>query len=498
LIPVPTINVSSASVTEGNSGTTTVTLTISLSGPAQNTVQATWSTVAGTALAGSDFNAASGTVAFTPGGFASQTITITINGDTTFEPNETFTVALSNVANAKAGANGTVTIVNDDADPGVPLVNVTATDATGAEQGSDPIVFKITRTGSTASAITISLDWTAGTATFGTDYTVTATGGTLGANAATIMLAAGVASATITVTPVDDKAVEGTESVVLTLGAGVGYAVGSPASASGTIVDNDTPPSISIGNAQVTEGNKNTSNVTITVTLSNPWTSPITVHVATADGTALAGQDYNPVSTNLTFAAGVTSLTFTVAIIGDTVHESTETFTVVLSSPTGGATIAVGTGTVTIIDNDAAMMAASSAPAGAQAEPLTTAALAPVVATAEQMWRSVLPGADFRGLTVTIADLPGDQLGWTVGKQMTIDATAAGFGWDQMDLLTVVLHELGRALGFTTADAAWFGVMAPTLAPGERLTLISPKWIRPLRPGVIRAGRTVVKSAALP
>jgi hypothetical protein len=197
------------------------------------------------------------------------------------------------------------------------------------------------------------------------------------------------------------------------------------------------------------------------------------------------------VSTTLTFAAGVTSVTVTVAIVGDTVHENPETFSVVLSSPTG-ATIGTDTGTVTIIDNDAAMMAASSAPADANAQPLTVARLSPVVARAEQMWRAVLPGADFRGLSVTIGDLPGDQLGWTVGKQTTIDTTAAGFGWDRMDLLTVVLHELGRALGFTTDDAAWFGVMAPTLAPGERLTLRPARWISPQHPRLIHGSRRVV------
>ena len=107
-------------------------------------------------------------------------------------------------------------------------------------------MFKVARTGSTSERITISLGWSGG-ATFGTDYTVAASGGTLGANAATITLAAGVASATITVKPVDDKTVEGAETVVLTVGAGVGYAVGSPASATGTIADNDTPPIETIG-----------------------------------------------------------------------------------------------------------------------------------------------------------------------------------------------------------------------------------------------------------
>src|SRR5262249_20963340 len=173
----------------------------------------------------------------------------------------------------------------------------------------------------------------------------------------------------------------------------------------------------------------------------------------------------------LAFNPGTTSQTFSVSIVNDTVKESTETFTIVLSSPTGGATIQTGTGTVTIVDNDGAMMAADAAPAGAAIQPLTAAELAPVVSQGEAMWRSVLPGAAFSGYTISIGNLSGLQLGWTDGQHSTIDPTAAGWGWARMDLLTVVLHEMGRALGFTTDDANRYPVMAPTLAPGERLAL---------------------------
>ena len=95
------------------------------------------------------------------------------------------------------------------------------------------------------------------------------------------------------------------------------------------------------------------------------------------------------------------------------------------------------------------------------------------------MWQSVAPGADFSGYTISIGDLPGGQLGWTDGRATTIDATAAGFGWwtgttsggatAQMDLLTVVLHELGRVLGLTDRRRAQFPVMAGALEPGQRL-----------------------------
>ena len=106
-------------------------------------------------------------------------------------------------------------------------VTVDATDPTGVEQGADPIVFTITRTGSSAT-IVVALGWS-GTAIRGTDYTITATGGTLAADGLSITLGPGVTSATITATPVNDTTVESTETVTLTLGSGSGYTVGDSA-----------------------------------------------------------------------------------------------------------------------------------------------------------------------------------------------------------------------------------------------------------------------------
>jgi hypothetical protein len=91
------------------------------------------------------------------------------------------------------------------------------------------------------------------------------------------------------------------------------------------------------------------------------------------------------------------------------------------------------------------------------------------------MWRAVLPSADFSGVTFTIADLAGDLLGYTLGQRVTIDPTADGWGWSvmyandgsaRMALLTVVLHELGLALGFVEDDPREPFVMARTLAAG--------------------------------
>src|SRR5262249_19182306 len=127
---------------------------------------------------------------------------------------------------------------------GTPAVSVAATDASGAEP-NDPIVFTFTRTVNLFTQITVNLTWS-GTATFGSDYTLAASGGTLSANGQQLTLAVGATTATITLNPVDDLIFEGSETATVTIGTGTGYTVGTPASATGTIADNDVAPSISV------------------------------------------------------------------------------------------------------------------------------------------------------------------------------------------------------------------------------------------------------------
>ena len=106
-------------------------------------------------------------------------------------------------------------------------------------------------------------------------------------------------------------------------------------------------PSISIGDTSVAEG----SSLLFSVTLSAAHSSAISVDYATAYGSAGAN-DFTATSGTLTFNAGETSKAFAVSTIQDTLIESNETFTVNLSSPTGGATISDGQGIGTIFDDD--------------------------------------------------------------------------------------------------------------------------------------------------
>jgi uncharacterized repeat protein (TIGR01451 family) len=122
----------------------------------------------------------------------------------------------------------------------------------------------------------------------------------------------------------------------------------------GTIVDDDAPPTLSINNVTLPEGNSGTTPFNFTVTLSATPTADVTVQYTITDGTAtFADNDFAPGSGQVFFAAGTTTLTqtVTVLVIGDTKVEPDETFSVVLSSPVN-ATITPGGGIGTILNDD--------------------------------------------------------------------------------------------------------------------------------------------------
>jgi hypothetical protein len=135
----------------------------------------------------------------------------------------------------------------------------------------------------------------------------------------------------------------------------------STSASSGTAsatVDNQTvstpiavnAPSFSIDDVFISEPQSGTSNATFTVTLSNPSQSSVSVHYATADGTAHAPDDYDSASGTLTFAPGETTKPVNVNVNADALAEGKETFAVNLSDPGTLASILDGAGQGTIVD----------------------------------------------------------------------------------------------------------------------------------------------------
>jgi chitinase len=121
--PVVSISPVSTAVAEGNSGSKAVAFTVSLSQAAVGTVTVRYATANGSATAGQDYTAASGTVTFTAGQTSKQ-VSVTILGDRTVEANETLTMTLSAPTGAVLGAGNTatITVTNDDNAPAATAV----------------------------------------------------------------------------------------------------------------------------------------------------------------------------------------------------------------------------------------------------------------------------------------------------------------------------------------------------------------------------------------
>jgi hypothetical protein len=135
---LPSLSIGDITAAEGNAGTTTFSFPVALSTASTRSVSVSYATADGTATAPSDYSTASGTLTFQPGETA-KTITVSVVGDVAIEPNETFTVALSNPGNATiARATATGAITNDDT-----AVPVTPGAYKGATQEGNYIFFTV-------------------------------------------------------------------------------------------------------------------------------------------------------------------------------------------------------------------------------------------------------------------------------------------------------------------------------------------------------------------
>ena len=334
----PSISINSPSQPEGNAGTSLMPFTVSLSAASTQTITVNYATADGTATAPSDYVATSGMLTFTPGQ-TTQTINVTINGDTTNEPNETFNVNLSSPTNATiSNRMGTGTIQNDDAVPTVSIGNVSQNEG---NSGTTPFVFTVTLSQASGQVVTVNYATANGTATSPSDY-VAASG--------TVTFNPGTTTQTVTINVVGDTTNEPNETFTVNLSSPTNTTI-SGGTGTGTILNDDAAPTLSINNVSQNEGNSGTTPFTFTVTLSGSTAQTVTVNYATADGTATAPSDYTATSGTLTFNSGTTTQTITVNVNGDTTFEPDETFTVNLSSPSN-ATISAATGNGTIVNDD--------------------------------------------------------------------------------------------------------------------------------------------------
>jgi hypothetical protein len=343
----PTLAINDVAVTEGNSGTTNATFTVTLSVPSGRPVTVNFATDNGTAVAEQDYQAARGTLTFPPG-VTTQTLDVPVIGDTLDElDQESFVVNLSAPTNATlADAQGVGTIRDDDALPTLAINDVTVPEGSG---GLTNATFTVTLSAPSNQPVTVDFATDNGTAVAGEDYQ---------AASGTLTFPPGVTTQTLVVPIIGDTSDEADqESFVVNLGAPTNATL-ADAQGVGTIQDDDVLPTLAIDNVTVTEGNSETATATFTVTLSAASGQPVTVDFATADESAIAAQDYQATSGTLTFPPGVLTQTLNVSVIGDTLVEPDETFLVNLSNA-AGATIATAQGVGTIVNDDVNLLLAS-------------------------------------------------------------------------------------------------------------------------------------------
>ena len=424
-----------------------------------------------------------GQVTFSPGE-TEKTFDVAVIGDNQVEADETFNIQLLSPQNAKLAGGATILhrggrILNDD-----PTMTIGDARVYEGQSGTTTLSFPVTLNASVGSAVKVDYeDAGTGGATSGTDYSAISN--------ATLTIPSGETSGSIDVTVNGDTTDEGDETVVVRISDPQGAWFPERASsltATGTIVDDEGPPTVSADGFEVAEGDS-THTANFKVSLAYASASDITVdYQDAASGTATSGTDYTAITAEtLTITAGDTSADIPVSILGDTTDEPDETVVIKLSNASnavfaGGASSITGTGT---IENDDNPMLSIDAPSVAEGDSGTATLTWKVslnavsnetvtVKFADAGTGDATSGTDYTAVTAgTLTFAPGD-------TEKSIDVTVNGDTDDESDETIVIkLSDLASAefsgggtelTGTGTIendDDPVLSIDAPTVAEGD-------------------------------
>jgi serine protease len=330
------LRVSDVSIAEGNAGTSLMTFTVSTPVAAAGTITYTLTSSNGTASAGSDYTAVTYSAQTISAGQLSRTHTVTINGDTSSEQNETLKMTLSSVSGATVyDSQGIGTILNDEG----PTLSINDLSVAEGNSGTKNVTFTITLSQNPASTVTVTAATANGNAAAPTDYSTRAP-------AVQTFSPGGALTKAFNVTVRGDTTVEKNEYFYVNLTSPTNATIFDSQGKANLI--NDDGPNLRIADVSTTEGNSGTKTLTFTVSTPTASGSNITYTVATSNGTATAGSDYVAKTTNETLTAGMLSKTFAVTINGDTAVEANETFKATISNAVGASVYdSQATGTIT-------------------------------------------------------------------------------------------------------------------------------------------------------
>ena len=270
----------------------------------------------------------------------------------------------------------------------------------------------------------------------------TASAGDIALDGGTATIPAGATSVDVPVPVVNDSLDEDDETFTIVLddiSHGIQFA---RSQATGTIVDDDDPPSISVESVSIVEGNTSLTDATVSVTLSTPSAKPVSVAFATLDAEA-GPDDYQPTSGRLEFAPGQQHADVHVAVRGDHVAEPAETLSLLLSDPEH-ATLGQSSAVVTIADD----------------EPLTLSVTSPQVPEGN---------AGTTAATFTVAVEPAPPAGTTVSVDFAISGVTAAVPGDVSPATGTLVFGPGAEPQSVTTDV--IGDLEPEHDEAFRLVL---------------------------
>lgn len=356
---------------EAQTLTTAFTFTVTRTNPiGAASVEYTTSALTGASAATpeQDFAPINGVLNFADGE-TSKTITVLVNRDLLYEPDESFEVILLNpIGDTIADNSGTGGIRNDDAAPTVSISPISITQLEG-NSGTTAYTFTVELSKPIAQPVVVSYSTNDGTATLvNNDYQDN--DGTLTFNPGEPL------SQTITVLVNGDTQSESNETFTVSLNSATNAALApNQRVAAATIENDELSYSLTLSSANsstVLESN----NGTITFVINrNGATQQASTLDFTLGGSATLETDYTLVGiagsgvtvsgNTIQFAAGATTATITLAVQDDTLFEAEEDILLTLSDPAGFATIAGSPGSITIVDNDLPTVSIIASDAGA-------------------------------------------------------------------------------------------------------------------------------------
>ncbi len=273
-------------------------------------------TTGGTADPGVNYTTLAGAVTI-PANSASVTITVQPLEEELWQGPTTVVLSLAASSHYTIGASdsATVTIADNDG----PTITIAATRPTVAESDTGKGQYTVTRSAHTDVALTVNYV-VSGTATGGVDFV---------ALPESMTIPAGYSSGSILVTPLEDFVSDGDKTVVVTITGSDWYKIGSPNSATVTILDSDLP-TVTIATTVSKVHEKGSENAQFAVTRGGSLAAAMVVKYTTG-GTAISGVDYTAPSGTVTIPAGSTSAAFSIKPLWDKLYDGNQTLEVILA-----------------------------------------------------------------------------------------------------------------------------------------------------------------------